>query len=142
MSPSVAERVNRSASRFDAKHSESSFVQFAPSDYQKDPNNGSVASSAFGGPSIYSGGLGPSDSFFTQTPPRYKDSMGQEPPASNIGSRSSTPFHSNKGSTVGQDYKQLKLAAEEYHTAGFNARKKGDFAKAVELYTEALLIMP
>jgi hypothetical protein len=36
------------------------------------------------------------------------------------------------------EYRMLKQEAETYHTQGFQARKKGSYQEAIDLYTKAL----
>lgn len=43
------------------------------------------------------------------------------------------------------EYKEqmkIKQNAEQFHTKGYEARKKGDYETAIKLYSEALAIMP
>lgn len=56
----------------------------------------------------------------------------------------STPQHARQldQSSDVHEYQKVKQSAEQYHTKGYEARKKGDYEKAIKFYTEALTIMP
>lgn len=41
-----------------------------------------------------------------------------------------------------EELKRLRSEAEKYHTEGFSARKQGDYDRAIDLYTQALKILP
>ena len=47
-----------------------------------------------------------------------------------------------KNVTKGNIPSEIKQNAEWYHTQGFEARKKGEFKLAIDLYTKAIEIMP
>lgn len=36
------------------------------------------------------------------------------------------------------EYAKMKAQAEQYHTKGYDARKKGQYEEAIQYYTEAL----